>query len=356
LISEYVKAWVEKLMNFNKCTGVVYIDCMSNSGVYRDVKGNEIDGTPLRVSNIIAEAMKKYPSKMAYLYFNDHDSKKIELLETRLPKRTANFNVYTMDMDANELLRKISEQFFLQFQNMNFLLLYDPYDAAIDWEALMPYLKNWGEVILNHMVSDTIRAARVAKKPSTIEKYEKTYQTNIEELIAFGSDKKAFEETIEGIIKDLSGRADNRYYIASFPFFNSMNVVVYNLIHCTGHLKGFKLFKTTAWKTFGGKSSMKDTHNRQNQMEFLLDEKTGEMKITAPSDEYCYYIHDIAAYVQEHFRGREEVGMEEVWAYIDEHPVFPTDGYKREITKALKNDYGAKTTRKSITFSDKRLV
>lgn len=63
LISEYAKAWVEKLMNYDKCEGVVFIDCMSNSGLYKDSNGNEIEGTPLRVSKIIADAMKKYPRK-----------------------------------------------------------------------------------------------------------------------------------------------------------------------------------------------------------------------------------------------------------------------------------------------------
>jgi len=352
LISEYVKAWIEKLMNFNECTGIVYIDCMSNSGVYKDNDGNEIEGTPLRVSKIIADAMIKYSSKQAYLYFNDIDQKKIEMLETRLPKKTGNFNVYTTMIDANELLRKISSQFGV-YQKMHFLLLYDPYEADIDWDAIMPYLRNWGEVILNHMLSDTVRAARVAKNPEAIEKYEKTYQTSIEELISFGSDKKEFEKKIKNIIKELSGRKENQYYIASFPFFNSMNTVVYNLVHCTGHIKGFRLFKTTAWKTFGGKSSMKNTHNVESQIQICVDEKTGDFNLTTTSDEYCYYVHDIASYVQKHFRGQTDVPYDEIWAYLDEHPVFPNDSYKRQITLALKNDYGAKTTQKNVVFADR---
>ena len=93
LISEYVKA----------CKGIVYIDCMSNSGVYKTDKGEEIEGTPLRVSNIIAEAMQTYPYKQAYLYFNDWNDAKIALLTTRLPKQTNNFHIYTEAMDANTM-------------------------------------------------------------------------------------------------------------------------------------------------------------------------------------------------------------------------------------------------------------
>lgn len=353
LISEYVKAWINILMLNKDCKGIVYIDCMSNSGVYYDDQGKEIEGTPLLVSEIIAEAMTRYTNKKAYIYFNDLDSRKIELLKTRLPKQTSNFTIYTESMDANELLRKIGEQFSSMFSNMHFLLVYDPYDAHIEWDAMMPFLKNWGEIIINHMVSDTIRAAKMAKKPEVIEKYEETYQTTIDELIAFGSDRNAFEKKIERIILDLSGRKKGRYYVAAFPFFNSNNSVVYNLIHCTGHYRGFELFKSTAWKTFGDKSSMKNTHNNQDQMQFRFTDD-GDIVLGTPADESCYNLRDAAKYVQEHFAGRSDVPNDEVWAYLGEHPVFPTRDYKNKIKDVLKREFGTKTSVSSMTFSTNR--
>lgn len=352
LISEYVKAWIQILMLNQKCKGIVYIDCMSNSGVYKNENGEEIKGTPLLVSEIIADAMKTYPLKQAYLYFNDLDSKKIDLLQTRIPKQTGNFHVQTEVMDANELLRKIGDQFATLFKDMHFLLVYDPYDAHIEWDAMMPFLKNWGEIIINHMVSDTIRAAKVAKKAEVIEKYEKTYQTNIDELISFGSDRNAFEKKIEQIILDGSGRADGRYYMASFPFFSTTNSVIYNLIHCTGHYKGFELFKTTAWKTFGDKSSLKNTHNDENNMQLRFTE-TGEVVYGYPTDDSCYNLRDAAAYVQKHFKGRTDVPNDEVWDYLGEHPVFPTRDYKNKIKNLLKTEFGMKASRSSMTFSDR---
>lgn len=353
LISEYVKAWINILMLNKDCKGIVYIDCMSNSGVYYDDQGMEIEGTPLLVSEIIAEAMTRYTNKKAYIYFNDLDSRKIDLLKTRLPKQTSNFTIYTESMDANELLRKIGEQFSSMFSNMHFLLVYDPYDAHIEWDAMMPFLKNWGEIIINHMVSDTIRAAKMAKKPEVIEKYEETYQTTIDELIAFGSDRNAFEKKIEQIILDLSGRKKGRYYVAAFPFFNSNNSVVYNLIHCTGHYRGFELFKSTAWKTFGDKSSMKNTHNNQDQMQFRFTDD-GNIVLGTPADESCYNLRDAAKYVQEHFAGRSDVPNDEVWAYLGEHPVFPTRDYKNKIKDVLKSEFGTKTSIRSMTFSTNR--
>lgn len=353
LISEYVKVWINILMLNSKCKGIVYIDCMSNSGVYRNEIGEEIKGTPLLVSEIIAEAMTRYTSKQAYLYFNDKEEDKIELLNTRLPKQTENFHVNTEVMDANELLRKIGKQFSTMFQDMHFLLIYDPYDAHIEWDAMMPFLKNWGEVILNHMVSDPIRAVKMAKKPETIEKYEETYQSNIEELISFGSDRDAFEEKIKKIIRDGSGRKEGKYYVASFPFFNSTNSVVYNLIHCTGHYRGFELFKTTAWHTFGDHSSMKNTHNDENSMQMSFTEN-GEIVCEYSPDTSCYNLRDAALYVQRHFAGMVDVSNDTVWRYLGEHPVFPTRDYKNKIKDVLKREYGMKASRSSMTFLDRR--
>lgn len=352
LISEYVKAWIQILMSYKDCKGIVYIDCMSNSGLYKDDDGKEIKGTSLLVSEIIAEAMNNYPNKKAYIYFNDLDSGKIDLLETRLPKQTDNFTIYTESMDANELLRKIGSQFATMFKDMHFLLVYDPYDAHIEWDAMMPFLKNWGEIIINHMVSDTIRAAKMARKPEVIEKYEETYQTTIDELISFGSDRNAFEKKIEEIIRDGSGRGEGRYYIASFPFFNSNNSVVYNLIHCTGHYKGFELFKSTAWKTFGDKSSLKNTHNNQDQLQFRFTDE-GDIVLGTLADESCYNLRDVAKYVQEHFAGKADVPNDDVWAYLGEHPVFPTRDYKNKIKDVLKREFGMKASRSTMTFSDR---
>ena len=64
-------------------------------------------------------------------------------------------------------------------KNKSFLLIYDPFKATIDWKAIMPFLNNWGEVIINHMVSDSMRAVKMAKSETAIRKYENTYLTDI---------------------------------------------------------------------------------------------------------------------------------------------------------------------------------
>lgn len=91
------------------------------------------------------------------------------------------------------------------------MLVYDPYEASIDWDAIMPFLNNWWEVIINHMMSDTIRASKAAKRSETVSKYEMTYQTNLVDLVTWGSDRKTYESCIESIIRSLRSQNDYCY-------------------------------------------------------------------------------------------------------------------------------------------------
>lgn len=78
LIERYVDEWARKILGYNGkdgrngSKGVIYIDCMCNSGVYRDsLSGEIIDGTALRVVKKLNEIIKNYPSKEAVVIFND---------------------------------------------------------------------------------------------------------------------------------------------------------------------------------------------------------------------------------------------------------------------------------------------
>lgn len=200
------------------------------------------------------------------------------------------------------------------------------------------------------MVNDSIRAIRQVKTPKAMQKYEETYLSTFENLLPCGSDRIAYEKRVEQIIASLQSGAGRKYYIASFPFFNSRNSLLYDLVHCTCHEAGFKLYKATAWKTFGGKSSIKNTHGDENQ--FMID--FTDQRVKTQCDECCYYVKDIVDYLQNKFAGKKDVPFAVIWADLDAHPVFPSDGYRAEIKKALKNDYGAKISRSAISFTDRR--
>lgn len=345
LIEKYVKAWAQKLLNNQYCNGIVFIDCMSNSGEYLDGNGVKIFGTPVRVAEYLRKVAGQYPNKSISLYFSDLSSQKTNHLQSLMPDEKNNFHYHISTENGNDLLKRIGKSLE---NDKHYLLIYDPFQATIDWDAIIPYINNWCEIIINHMVSDSIRAIKTAKTEEAIGKYEQTYLTDLANLIPYGSDKAAYEKRIEEIIRDL--RIGNRkYYISSFPFFNQKNAIVYDLIHCTGNINGFRLFKKCAWQTFDGKSSTKKTRGNENQLMFNLD---GGGNFYAPTDEYCYYIKDIAEFLQTHFNGMSRVPINDVWKLLYSHPIFPSDGFKQQIKKKLNQLYGAKICKCTIDFAD----
>lgn len=214
----------------------------------------------------------------------------------------------------------------------------------------MPFINNWSKVILHHMVSDSMRAVKMVKKDEARSKYEQTYLTDLEDLIPYDNDKKAYEKRIEDIIKALRRNSYYQYYIVSFPFFNEKNAIVYNLIRYTSNMKGFRLYKQSAWQTFGEKSSTKNTHGLENQL--MLDfEGMGEPK--THTDEFCFNSKDIVEYLQKPFDGRSNVPLSGVWTLLDRHPIFSSDGFRPQIKNELKQNYGASVSRSTISFVDR---
>lgn len=337
LIEAYVDEWARKILGFNGANGregskgIIYIDCMSNSGLYYDSENNLVDGTALRVAKRLNSIIPDYPGKTGYVLFNDISREKIERLEEEINKLgLSNITVRFNCGDGNTFLRDLDIK-ALQKQ-CGTLLLYDPYQATIDWDAITPYLNIWGEVVINHMVSDTNRGAAQATRTKAIDKYQDTYQQDIASIIAIGS-KEDLNKAIIEIIKKRTSLTQKEKYIASFPFFTRTNGLVYNLIHVSGNIEGLKLFKKVAWKTFGDKSSLKNTHGNENQL--MLD-FSGSGYSTTQTDEDCYYVKDIAKDIYEKYRARGTVKLKEVYQYLDEHPIFPSNGYKQEIKRELK--------------------
>lgn len=335
LIEEYIKSWAQKLLLNDSCNGLIFIDCMCNSGIYTDDDGNPVKGTALRVSEALREAARTYTEKNIHIYLNDKDKARVDELEKHLPNDERNFKIVTSRGDAHELLRTIGPQLY-GTGHLHYFLLYDPYDATIDWEALLPFFRNWGEVMINHMVSDPVRAITSAKKKTTKEKYENTYLEDFEKLVPYGSDKKAYEARVEEIINSLKG--SRRYYVSAFPFYNTQNSLVYNLIHCTSNKVGFRLYKKSAWKVFGAQSSTKrSAENRQLSFNF-------DGEIVVEEDDSCLHVVDIARYLDRSFKGRKQVPLNELWELLDNHPIFPSDGFRDEVRKELKG-FGAKVER-----------
>ena len=359
LIERYVDEWARKILGYNGkegrngSKGVIYIDCMCNSGAYLDEKGNLINGTALRVARKLNDIITNYPGKNAILIFNDISEQRIEHLKSEIEKANlTNIQVVYRSEDCDSFLKGLDlDEYKSKF---NTLLLYDPYKAAIDWDAVTPFLNIWGEVIINHMVSDTSRGASQAKKKDVIVRYTETYQEDIATIIKMGKDKHQLNDAIIAIINKRKTGSPQNKYIASFPFFTRTNGLVYNLIHCCSNVEGIKLFKRVAWKTFGDKSSLKNTHGNELQLQLDLN---GDGVVDSPTDEDCYFIKDIAKYIYNKYKHDNPLYLKTIYADLDEHPVFPSDGYKNDIKDALRSTYGAEFHRDgTVKFSSAKGV
>ena len=88
------------------------------------------------------------------------------------------------------------------------------------------------------------------------------------------------------------------------------------------------------------------------QQKYMLDfESKGVVK--THTDEFCFYIKDIAEYLQKSFNGQSDVSMSDVWALLDNHPIFPSDGFRSQIKNELKQNHGASVSRSTISFVDR---
>lgn len=338
IIENYVADWAWSVLGFkgkdgqSESKGIVFIDCMSNCGVYKDEHGNRIEGTAIRVAKRLNAIIERFPGKDAVLIFNDIDERRTALLEQEIEKLQLKYITVSCNSgDCNVFLKGLDLSSFNRTHNT--LLLYDPYDASIDWDAVSRYLNRWGEVIINHMISDTTRGITQAKKIEVKTKYAETYQKDIDEIINMATDRDKLNDTIISIITKQTTR-ESKQYIASFPFFNRTNGLVYNLIFCTFSIKGLVLFKKSCWKTFKDRSSSKNTHNQEAQLSFLDNGFIG-----AITDHDCYNISDIAKDVYNRFHAQKIVSLDDIYAYLDRHPVFPSDGYKTDIKKELRETY-----------------
>ena len=205
LVAAYAEEWACVLLEHllkqsNNHKEIAFIDCMCNSGTYeaKDTR-KPTEGTPVRVAEVLSKIMQepRYESLHARCYFNDSSSEKIEELKKHMPKETKNFHLEISVGDGNECLKRIMKQKDPQ-KTIHYLVFYDPYDASIDWEALTPFIQSWSDIIINHMVSDTVRALPCVANSKVKEKYEKTYNKPWKEIS--GNKRNELEQKIKEII------------------------------------------------------------------------------------------------------------------------------------------------------------
>ena len=100
LIEEYIKSWAQKLLLNDSCNGLIFIDCMCNSGIYTDDDGNFVKGTAVRVSEALMEIARTYTEKNIHIYLNDKDKARVDELKKHLT--AAGFKEITVKRDEQK--------------------------------------------------------------------------------------------------------------------------------------------------------------------------------------------------------------------------------------------------------------
>ena len=65
-------------------------------------------------------------------------------------------------------------------------------------------------------------------------------------------------------------------------------------------------------------------------------------EITEVEDESCLHVIDIARYLQCCLKGHKQVPLDEMWKLLDNHPIFPSEGFRNDIKSELTGFFGAK--------------
>lgn len=74
-IKDYVRRWLNVAVNYRQ-RNIVFIDSMCNAGIYK----NGIKGTCIEVIELFIEHAKENEAKQFYVFLNDYDKDKINVL------------------------------------------------------------------------------------------------------------------------------------------------------------------------------------------------------------------------------------------------------------------------------------
>ena len=85
--------------------------------------------------------------------------------------------------------------------------------------------------------------------------------------------------------------------------------------------------------------------------QMCLDFDTGNVKKDVRPGVYTVY--DIAKYIYNRYKDRGEVTWDEIYEHLEQHPIFPCDGYKPEIKNMLKDSFGTTNKRSSVIFKNR---
>ena len=257
-VTKYVEEWLRVGCLSSKVKVLNFVDGMSNAGIYRD---GDL-GTATMVFSLFLDAAKSNPTKSFNLVFNDLDTERIAIFkavceELCIQKCEAgappNLTLFYSQGDINDFISDLPQHddVLVGYGNLT-LFFIDPYDArTVDGTLLHDYLADrYCELFFNWFSSDHIR------NPDADEIKKRFNGINI----------PAGRDAADFIAQYLAGPQKSYF---SFPFRNSNNAEIYQIIFITPHKKGLEKIKEALWSTFSGKEYHRNSRTDYYQTSML---------------------------------------------------------------------------------------
>lgn len=269
-VSEYVKLWSIISAERNDISEISFIDCMCNSGVYKD--GDCC--TSIEVLSVFLDSAMKHKNKKYRLYLNDINEQSVsntkKIVNSMLKKEMKNISVYYNHDDVNYYLERLKNSDNIFGYGKSVILYIDPYDfGTVHIPIISEILKhNYCEVIFNFFVSDYVR--NIKKDKNRIKK-------------CIGNERVETKDDIVNYMKK-NFRVGNIQYSFSYQFKTKTNVELYQIIFVTPNIRGLEKLKEVLWKVFAGKEFHRN-YVETGQMSLFTEEDETKMRLEQYSNE-----------------------------------------------------------------------
>ena len=279
-IKDYVRRWLNVAVNYRQ-RNIVFIDSMCNAGIYK----NGIKGTCIEVIELFIEHAKENEAKQFYVFLNDYDKDKINVLRDLISNYNIpnNLRINITDKDVVEYLSLLIEK--NTFSSSCFTLLYiDPYNFGIP--NLLATIKRfidkfYCELLFNYFSSDVTRNKKNTSAKNKMSKIKNELSSVITDINIEDDENK---EILNKLISTYK-HTNNIKYSFAYRFNNTNNAELYYIIFFTPHKRGLELIKESIWEVFNGEESFKkqiDIDKSQlklfNTNDLLISTYSGPMK------------------------------------------------------------------------------
>lgn len=245
LVGEYVDNWLyvvenAKMVNKNE---IIFIDCMCNSGIYK----NNDKGTAIVVLERFIKHAKEHYGIKYELHLNDNDKEKIIFLKNVIKniERPSNVFVYYSNEDVNVYLDSLKKT--TKFGKAFTLIFVDPFNfGTVDINRFCSLLNvTYCEILFNFFTSDIRRNIHNEHAPNKMQKIK----ASLSDFMStnYTNDRECLNCFIQSLKKC-------RYikYTFSIEFRNKNNQNLYYLVYATPNINGLNKLKESIWKVFKG--------------------------------------------------------------------------------------------------------